>query len=600
MTEPAVPVARIPRVVWGAAGAIVLLHLVLALGMRAPIVHPDEGSYLGAAHFFAFGEGLLNSAASYSPGYPVLLAPLARLLGDPMATYHGALVVNAVLHGTVVVTTYLLARRLVRPGEDGRAVVAGVLVALYAAFLLSGNLAMATSLMVAGVPAVLVLVARAWERPTTTRWALAGAAGVALVGVHPVGVVVAGAVGVAPLLGARRAAVGATARRFASTVAGGAAVAVVVALLVDLTRRHTTVARHVGARGSATGGAQSRVGYTAGQVRDALGFSNPRGLLVAASGQVLYLVVATFGLVLVGMVVAARNAPRGVRDPDASAGTRLAFLAGLVLLGSVVASVLVINPPRDASASALLYGRYNDQVVGPVLLLGLLGLPAVVRDRRRMLVAVGGVAAVVVACVAVILLAWPGASHLDLLELGDVLGVFAVVNGLGRLDVFRLGVVLPVLALVGVAGFGLLVLAQRRGGTRALAVVAGLGFLVPALLAGVVIVRSSANRARQDVLVGAIRSATDGGSSRRDCVAYLPAVEASWWLANYEFRLPDRRFEPLAAAGDAGAVPPGPCARLVLATGDDPAVAALGLEPIASERVDDPYPITLYRMPGSR
>jgi hypothetical protein len=200
----------------------------------------------------------------------------------------------------------------------------------------------------------------------------------------------------------------------------------------------------------------------------------------------------------------------------------------------------------------------------------------------------------------VVLLAWPGASDLELRELQDVLGVFAPVNGLGRLDVFRLGLVLPVLAVVGMAGFGLLLLAQRRGGTRALAVVAGLGFVVPALFAGIVIVRSSANRAREDALVGVIRTATDPGSSRRDCVAYLPAVEGTWWLANYEFRLPDRRFRPLAAADEPGGVPTGPCARLVLANANDPAVGALGLEPIASERVYQPYPIALFRIPGSR
>ena len=596
MGDHEAPRRGIPHTVWWGAAAVVLVHLALSAGMRTPIVQVDEGAYLGAAHYFAFGTGLLNTAATYSPGYSLLLTPVSRLLGDPLATYHGALVVNAFLHGTVVVTSFLLARRIVGPADERRAVVAAVLVALYPTFLLAGSYAMATNLMVAGTPAVLLCTAVAYERMCLRWWAVAGGAAVALAGVHPVGAVMVVVVLLAPLLGVRRATWRPTASRFAATVAGAATVGIVVDAAVDATRRSTTVARYVGARGSASGGAQSRVGYTAGQIGEALGLGNPRGLVVAAAGQTFYLVVATFGLVLVGLVVAARAAPRAVRDPGPAVGPRLSFFAGLVLVGAVAASVFVINPPANATAVSLLYGRYNDQVVGPVLLLGLLGLPAVVRTRRRFAWAVGGVAAVAVVSAAVVLVARPGARDLERFAPQDVLGVFAVANGLGRLDRFRLGTVVPVLGVVGIAGFVALALAQRLGGRRALAVVAGLAFVVPSVAAGVVIVRSSVNRAAEDVLVGAIARRTEPGTAARDCVGYLPAVEGSWWLATYQYRLPDVRFRPVVVDAD-GAQAPAGCRRLVLGDDRDPAVAALGLEPIASELVYEPFPITLYRMP---
>ena len=96
--------------------------------------------------------------------------------------------------------------------------------------------------------------------------------------------------------------------------------------------------------------------------------------------------------------------------------------------------------------------------------------------------------------------------------------------------------------------------------------------------------------------MGAIARRTEPGTAARDCVGYLPAVEGSWWLATYQYRLPDVRFRPVVVDADGVQAPAG-CRRLVLGDDRDPAVAALGLEPIASELVYEPFPITLYRMP---
>ena len=595
---PARASTRERRAVAVATTVVGLVHLVLAWWMHGPIIEPDEGGYLGIARWVAHGTRLPISPAPYRPGYGLLLAPVSLVTDNPLTLYHGALVVNAVLLATMVLSGWALARRLV-PGADATtALYVAVAVACYGGFLLLGDFSIASNLFVPLTLGALVAVVRAWETDRRWRWALAGFAGAALVAVHPVGVVVAIAVGVAALFGVHLARWRDTARRVLFTAAG-ALVLVPITLLVASTRDDTPISRFRGARGATTGGAQDRVGYTFGQISDALHLTNPRGLLVAFAGQVLFLTAASAGLALVGVAIGARAAPRAVRDASADAGTRLRALGALIVVGTLAASVLVINPARTVPASALLYGRYNEQVVAIAILAGLVALPSLADPMRRLGVVVAGIAGTVITCAVIVAFAWPAAAHLHLVAFNDLLGGFGLLHALSRAGHDGLRTVVVVLAGVAVVGVGVLLAVTRRGGLRAAAVVTAVLFAVPALLAGVVVVRQSESRSGERTLVPVMMHAAATADPPTDCIGYVPGIETTFELSTYQLFAPDLRFASVAPGEPVGLLSgERACTRLVLARLGDPVLTSRGYQPIASEQTPDDQPVTLYRAPS--
>ena len=93
------------------------VYALLALGVDAPRVHPDEETYLLAAASLADGHGLAVRGADYGfgPLLPILLAAIIRIAGNVDAAYDWFKTANALLFALTAVPVYLIARRLV-PG----------------------------------------------------------------------------------------------------------------------------------------------------------------------------------------------------------------------------------------------------------------------------------------------------------------------------------------------------------------------------------------------------------------------------------------------------------------------------------------------------
>jgi glycosyltransferase involved in cell wall biosynthesis len=92
----------------------------LALGLRvvSPWIMVDELVYSDMARSFAdTGHFLIRGVhANYGFVYPLLLSPAYKLFGSTIDVYLWARVLNALAMCSVVFPTYLLARRVVRPG----------------------------------------------------------------------------------------------------------------------------------------------------------------------------------------------------------------------------------------------------------------------------------------------------------------------------------------------------------------------------------------------------------------------------------------------------------------------------------------------------
>ena len=368
---------RHPMAPWLAGAFLLLLvfHLALAFHLPGPILYEDTMGYLAVARALAGWEPppVLNAPNGfYHFGYPLMLAPLYPLLGSTERVFQGALVLDSLLASLQVLVLYALGRGLFGL-ERGFALGAALAAALYPAWLLQSSFAWSESLF-ATVFSLWVLLAWRSLRPDGGPWLLAfGLAGAFLYAIHPRGL---------GLVAVTLAALGLAALR------GWAG------------RRWTVMALAV------TGAAFATTRMLNAFFLENLWLTRPRGqegnvlrllldpavwagsMPARVAGQVWYLLAATLGLAAVGALVLALQARGTSADPNHPVRARV---AGLVLGAAVAvlfASATVMLPA--VRSDHLVYGRYNEALLGPFLLAGLTGLSV---PRRTRLLRLAGAAA---------------------------------------------------------------------------------------------------------------------------------------------------------------------------------------------------------------
>jgi hypothetical protein len=510
------------------AGTVVV-HLALAIGMRAPIIHTDEYAYLDIARYLGHGGRLPR--ADYYPGYSIVLLPVAAFTSDPLTLYRGALVVNAALAGITSVLAYLLAARIAPSARRAWWAVAAVVVAAFPAILLSSNLALSENLFVPAFLALVLLVHRAGPADGAARWAGVGAAGGALLLVHPRALAVVGALLLTGAL-VLRPWRGARAMTASAAFVGSMATAAAAArLLTD----------HV------TRGADTAVNRTGDVVGRNLHLGAISKIVGEVAGQSLYITAASIGLVVVGAVLALRSAPRLVSGRGLSPGQRSACFSGLAFAGVLgMASLFLSDGER---LDHWIYGRYVEAVVAPLLIFAVLGAGQVPR-RVAARIAIVGAAAMVAAGVIV-----------DAVHHGVTRGPLVRTNTMGvdivfRANDYRLNLVaLVVLAVAGVV----IAVALARWGRPMIALLMVLLFVPSIVSSRDFLVSGSRERARQRVVATTIAALhRDLGADDR-CVSYDDASYSIFHYWNYRLFLP-RTETPRF---DSRRQPP-PCGPLVI------------------------------------
>lgn len=353
---------------WTLAGVVAAVVVAVvrrwtSWGRNEYAIWPDEPAQLAIARFVGGGtRWTMDDHSVWRPLFGTLLSPVYLFTDDPTTVLHTALTVNALLGGVAAALLVCLARRLTPMTPPWSGTVA-VLVSLTPAVLFSTDFVFAESLVAPLFLATLLALLRFHESPTLVGALVTALLAGAAFGAHsrmlPLAIITLVVIAMAAVqqrLAARDALAGAM-------VAVGAlyVVSVYTAYIVDRLWDQPSTLNSIGG------------------VRDQLLSGRP--VLVAALGQTWYLVVASLGVIVYGSVVLARAAliPEAfaARTAPARADARLV----LVAVGACVALSIVFMSDRTRS-DQIVYGRYNDAVVTPLLVVGLASLIGEIPLRR--------------------------------------------------------------------------------------------------------------------------------------------------------------------------------------------------------------------------
>ncbi len=358
-----------------AFGLVALVRFVVSAGRTEYSLWPDEPAQLAMARSLGGGtHWTMHDHSTWRPGFALLLSPVHRVTSDPETVIRTAFGLNAVLGGVAAILLVVLARRLTSLGPAA-ATAAAIAVALTPALLFPTDFVWSESLLLPAYLASLLAILRLQESPSLRRGLAAGGLVAFAFSAHsrmlPLGVVVVGVVVVA----ARQERLD---RRTAAVVVAatsGAFVAVQIASRAVVSQVWDDPA------------STNTVGAVLARI------TRPTDVAVSLVGQSWYLLISSVGIVGFG-AVALWHAVRDVDGHDDGLRGRLRRGDAIVVAATVVACVglSVVFMAGRFRADRVVYGRYNDAVIAPVLLVGLATLAGATSALRTVRITIGVVA----------------------------------------------------------------------------------------------------------------------------------------------------------------------------------------------------------------
>lgn len=324
-------------------------------GAVSPLIYPDEAGYLGWARTLA---GDSCEVWRYLPGYGLLLAPIFFFTSQLETAYPMVILINCLLGAALPVFFYSILGRM-RLLEGKAKLLAAVAAGLYPAWLLYGNLALCEVWM-AFLDTVLLWAVTGWGKGKRY-WGITALCCVWLVASHG-----RGAAAVLGVLVALCAYFWHT--PWKRKALAGCIVLIVTCIFCGIFYLAGT---------ESVNGAHLR--------EQAVGLLTLRGIWNTCStllSQGYYLVLSTFGVAVLGVWYGIRRL--------FTKGEPACWFVLVTLMLTMALSALFMN--HHEKPDHILYGRYNEFVLGGVLLLG---MTAFLKKR-----AAGWVAAVF-ACLAV-------------------------------------------------------------------------------------------------------------------------------------------------------------------------------------------------------
>ena len=421
---------------WIVAGAVTacvvtVTRLWISRGRDEFSLWPDEPAQLAMARVLGGGvPWTMHDHSTWQPGYATLLSPVQWFTDDPVAVFHAALALNAVLGGVAAWLIVVLVRRLTVLGPRSAAALATI-VALAPAALFTTVFVWSESLVAVFFLATVIALLRFGESPTIGRGVLAGAGAALAFGTHsrmlPLAVVTIGV------------AVVAAARRETSPGAAGAVALATVAAIVGVKLYTGFVVDRLWDEPSTTNSLRGAIDH----VVDA-----PHTTLLALVGQAWYLLVSTVGVVVYGAVELARVA----RNREQGPARRDAVLVLVVAVCCIAPSVLFMA--NRFRPDQIVYGRYNDVVIVPILVVGL-GFLATTTATRRVVTVMSASIAFSIVCAAVLLIWRRGALGSGSGIEPMILGLQPLSSSTDSIDVVRITTLASVLtAAVAAAAIG--------------------------------------------------------------------------------------------------------------------------------------------------
>lgn len=412
---------------------------------------PDEAANLAMARWISGGmRWNMFDHSTWRPGNALLMAPLFWFTDSTATIMHGGLLIGAALGGIAAAILARLAARLT-PLTPMACVLAAGAIAVAAPSLSATAFVWAEGVVTVTFLATLTLLLKFYDRPTF--WL-----GTATVGMSALGFF--GHSRLMPLLATTIVLVlfkGLIARKWGLTAALAAAS---LAMTYVSFAFATLVFNHVWDDPASTNTVNTvikRLPHLGANLRSAL-------------GQTWYQLVATFGLTIIGAgVLLVRSLRRRGRTPYSV--IRDARLVLLLTLPLILLSIVFMS--QRTRTDHRIYGRYNDAVLWPVLIIAIAWLVNLRRTPYKK-----SAAAVLIGIALAIVGASVGVQHIDGEALTDSVGVRPMIAGLEpivgtatSIDITRVAIVSVALMAIFVAA----ALVSRRGFTLALI---GLAFLV--------------------------------------------------------------------------------------------------------------------------
>lgn len=554
---------------------------------------PDEPAQLAVARTISGGpKWNMFDSITYRPGYGTVVSPVFFFTDDAHTAFRAVIVIGALMAGAAAVLLAWLVARLTSLSPVTCAVIA---------------------VLVAVAPASIATTAYTWSEPLVTLTFVATVCSLIrfrdadhslVVAVAAVACAVAGFTThsrLLPLVGTTLVLTCWPLARAKRWPGAGLVAAFGLVATASSVAYHRWILRTVWEEPASSN--------TAGSVLKRL--NDPLAVLESLVGQAWYQVIATIGFAAIGTgAVVAASIPSRVRSwvrswvrtrrhtvgstddpPAARAGSPIDTWGAQVIALSTVPLVLLSATfmSNRVRADQMIYGRYNDAVMWPMVALGLAWLAwrSMGGLDRRAVAAFGAVVAVGTA-LAVAVHVWNGDALADDVGLGPMVpGLLAYLGTVNSVSVGKVTAAAFVLFIIAV----LAVVAMRLGGARARPA----ALAARAVAAGVAIGLLVVAAARVDDESARKRNAWDRASSVREVRDFVPEDSligvkfvrddqdpAAMWVRQrqrfqlYQFFLPEYAFALDRGQGD-GVGP------FVFAPADDPGLIEAGATEVWTE-----------------
>jgi len=340
--------------------AIGCVYLAASWHISGPAYLRDEIGYLANAAFFAGYR--IDAASSFHAGYSLLITP-AFVFSDPRVVWKAVLAINAILWATNFAMLTALLRRLLPHTQPSRLLTATIVSALYPTWIVSTGYAFATT----GFATVFLASALAlfrWSRANPLSILPHAALTGYLYWVHPTGAAVALASMLAVALGAWR-------WRDARPLLLHTALVAVLILAYQL-GVHPWIVASMTPAGYAP---EFHYPSLASALKTLFTWHGFMVFVTMAGGQLAYVIVASFGMGLAGLVFCVRQVLR-TRESDGHAATDdnvrpVCLLIAVAPLGVIALGAIAFFHWDHFEGGFWIYGRYLDGAILPLLAIGL-------------------------------------------------------------------------------------------------------------------------------------------------------------------------------------------------------------------------------------
>jgi len=334
--------------------ALVLLHVVLTIKMQYPNIW-DEFGYLGRARYLAGAAHLPHNIGPYHFGYSLFLVPSFWLFSDPYYIYKAVLITNSLMISTLYFPLYYIMHSLLDNEKRLSALIAFVC-CLYPAFLLQSNLAWSESAFIPIYASFIASFGTFIKRKSYSTLFLFSSFCGFLYTIHP------RALPILPIAICYMCFLAALKEIRKYQLLQFILIAAFIFLLTNLIDSHFL----------SVPGIETTNDIVTNRLHRLFSLSNLPLILMKTLGQLLYLLVATYGLIFVGLVFACGSVLKKWKENHLTAFSNIQFNTFLLLilssLGMFVASALQML--YGERGDHLFYGRYNESFLGLYLMLG--------------------------------------------------------------------------------------------------------------------------------------------------------------------------------------------------------------------------------------